>query len=82
MAQYGAIKVIRGGDTTFYMGFNVAVRPWMEKNSDVCVNGCAQRERWPVFPPKQALTSQTNKKSLALRFASVTLASVMVLPAS
>ena len=28
----GAIEVIRGGDIISYVGFNVALRPWVEKN--------------------------------------------------
>ena len=30
----GAIEVIRGGDVISYLGFNVALRPWVEKNGD------------------------------------------------
>ena len=28
----GAIEVIRGGDVISYLGFNIALRPWVEKN--------------------------------------------------
>ena len=28
----GAIEVIRGGDVISYLGFNIAMRPWVEKN--------------------------------------------------
>ncbi len=28
----GAVEVIRGGDVISYLGFNIALRPWVEKN--------------------------------------------------
>ena len=30
----GAVEVIRGGDVISYLGFNVGVRPWVEKNGE------------------------------------------------
>ena len=30
----GAVQVIRGGDTIAYLGYNVGLRPWVEKNGE------------------------------------------------
>jgi len=30
----GSVEVIRGGDVISYLGFNVALRPWVEKNGE------------------------------------------------
>jgi NitT/TauT family transport system substrate-binding protein/sulfonate transport system substrate-binding protein len=56
----GAIEIIRGGDVISYLGFNVALRPWVEKNGETIEKflaaeseaGC--RHRYPLDSRPQA----------------------------
>jgi ABC-type nitrate/sulfonate/bicarbonate transport system substrate-binding protein len=58
----GAVEIIRGGDVISYLGFNVALRPWVEKNGETigkflagvseADRGCARiRSRQPRSRP-------------------------------
>ena len=58
----GAIEVIRGGDVISYLGFNAALRPWVEKSGETIekfsrpsrkpISGCARtRSRLPRSAP-------------------------------
>jgi len=45
----GAIEVIRGGDVISYLGFNVALRPWVEKNGatiEKFLAGVSEADQW------------------------------------
>jgi ABC-type nitrate/sulfonate/bicarbonate transport system substrate-binding protein len=53
----GAIEVIRGGDVISYLGFNVALRPWLEKNGEIVekfLAGVSEADKWMRQNPKQA----------------------------
>jgi sulfonate transport system substrate-binding protein len=53
----GAIEVIRGGDVISYLGFNVALRPWVEKNGDTIekfLAAVSEADQWMRKNPKQA----------------------------
>jgi sulfonate transport system substrate-binding protein len=53
----GAIEVIRGGDVISYLGFNVTLRPWMEKNGETIekfLAGVSEADKWMRNNPKQA----------------------------
>jgi sulfonate transport system substrate-binding protein len=53
----GAIEVIRGGDVISYLGFNVALRPWAEKNGETIekfLAGVSEADQWMRKNPKQA----------------------------
>lgn len=53
----GAIEVIRGGDVISYLGFNIALRPWMEKNGatiEKFLAGVSEADQWMRKNPKQA----------------------------
>ncbi len=53
----GAIEVIRGGDVISYLGFNVALRPWVEKNGAVIekfLAAVSEADKWMRANPKQA----------------------------
>jgi sulfonate transport system substrate-binding protein len=53
----GAIEVIRGGDVISYLGFNVALRPWLEKNGETVekfLAGVSEADKWMRANPKQA----------------------------
>jgi sulfonate transport system substrate-binding protein len=53
----GAIEVIRGGDVISYLGFNVALRPWVEKNGatiEKFLAGVSEADQWMRKNPKQA----------------------------
>ena len=53
----GAIEVIRGGDVISYLGFNVTLRPWMEKNGETIekfLAGVSEADQWMRKNPKQA----------------------------
>lgn len=53
----GAIEVIRGGDVISYLGFNVALRPWAQKNGETIVKflaGVSEADKWMRANPKQA----------------------------
>lgn len=53
----GAIEVIRGGDVISYLGFNIALRPWAEKNGETIekfLAGVSEADQWMRKNPKQA----------------------------
>jgi sulfonate transport system substrate-binding protein len=53
----GAVEVIRGGDVISYLGFNVALRPWVEKNGDKIekfLAAVSEADKWMRANPKQA----------------------------
>ena len=53
----GAIEVIRGGDVISYLGFNIALRPWVEKNGatiEKFLAGVSEADQWMRKNPKQA----------------------------
>lgn len=53
----GAIEVIRGGDVISYLGFNVALRPWVEKNGPTIekfLAAVSEADQWMRKNPKQA----------------------------
>jgi len=53
----GAIEVVRGGDTISYVGFNVGLRPWVEKNGatiEKFLAAVAEADKWMRANPKAA----------------------------
>jgi len=53
----GAIEVIRGGDVISYLGFNVTLRPWAERNGETIekfLAGVSEADQWMRKNPKQA----------------------------
>jgi sulfonate transport system substrate-binding protein len=53
----GAIEVIRGGDVISYLGFNVGLRPWVEKNGatiEKFLAAVSEADKWMRANPKQA----------------------------
>src|SRR5215208_6310365 len=53
----GAVEVIRGGDVISYLGFNVGLRPWVEKNGETIekfLAAVAEADKWMRANPKQA----------------------------
>jgi ABC-type nitrate/sulfonate/bicarbonate transport system substrate-binding protein len=53
----GAVEVIRGGDVISYLGFNVGLRPWVEKNGETIekfLAAVSEADRWMRANPKQA----------------------------
>ena len=53
----GAWEVMRGGDVISYLGFNVGLRPWVEKNGDTIerfLAALSEADRWMRANPKQA----------------------------
>src|ERR687883_170834 len=53
----GAVEVIRGGDVISYLGFNVALRPWVERNGDKIekfLAAVSEADKWMRANPKQA----------------------------
>jgi len=53
----GAIEVIRGGDIISYVGFNVALRPWVEKNGatiEKFLAAVSEADQWMRANPKAA----------------------------
>ena len=53
----GAIEVIRGGDTISYLGFNVGLRPWVEKNGETIekfLAAVSEADKWMRANPKLA----------------------------
>jgi ABC-type nitrate/sulfonate/bicarbonate transport system substrate-binding protein len=53
----GAIQIIRGGDVISYLGFNVALRPWVEKNGETIekfLAAVSEADKWMRANPKQA----------------------------
>ena len=53
----GAVEIIRGGDVISYLGFNVALRPWVEKNGatiEKFLAAVSEADQWMRANPKQA----------------------------
>ena len=53
----GAVEVIRGGDTIAYLGFNVGLRPWVEKNGETIekfLAAVSEADKWMRANPKLA----------------------------
>jgi ABC-type nitrate/sulfonate/bicarbonate transport system substrate-binding protein len=53
----GAFEVIRGGDIISYVGFNVALRPWVEKNGatiEKFLAALSEADQWMRANPKAA----------------------------
>jgi len=53
----GAVQVIRGGDTIAYLGYNVGLRPWVEKNGatiEKFLAAVSEADKWMRTNPKQA----------------------------
>lgn len=53
----GSIEVIRGGDVISYLGFNVALRPWVEKNGETIekfLAAVSEADQWMRKNPKLA----------------------------
>ena len=53
----GAIEVIRGGDVIAYLGYNVALRSWVEKNGPTIekfLAAVSEADQWMRANPKQA----------------------------
>ena len=53
----GAIEVIRGGDVISYIGFNVALRSWIERNGETIekfLAAVSEADQWMRKNPKQA----------------------------
>lgn len=53
----GAIEVIRGGDVISYLGFNITLRPWLEKNGatiEKFLAAVSEADQWMRKNPKQA----------------------------
>lgn len=53
----GAIEVVRGGDVISYVGFNVALRPWVEKNGatiEKFLAAVSEADQWMRANPKAA----------------------------
>jgi len=53
----GAVEVVRGGDTIAYLGYNVGLRPWVEKNGETIekfLSAVAEADKWMRANPKQA----------------------------
>src|ERR687886_1596416 len=58
----GAIEVIRGGDVISYLGFNVALRPWVEKNGatiEKFLAALSEADKWMRANPRQAAQTAT-----------------------
>jgi len=55
--QLAQVEIIRGGDVISYLGFNVGLRPWVEKNGDTVekyLAALAEADQWMRKNPKQA----------------------------
>ena len=53
----GAVEIIRGGDVISYVGFNVALRPWVEKNGatiEKFLAAVSEADLWMRANPKAA----------------------------
>lgn len=53
----GAVQVIRGGDTIAYLGYNVGLRPWVEKNGETIekfLAAVSEADKWMRANPKLA----------------------------
>ncbi|WP_448042186.1 ABC transporter substrate-binding protein [Bradyrhizobium liaoningense] len=53
----GAVEIIRGGDVISYIGFNVALRPWVQANGETIekfLAAVSEADQWMRKNPKQA----------------------------
>lgn len=53
----GAFEVVRGGDFIAYLGFAVALKPWVEKNMEITegfLAATSEADQWMRKNPKQA----------------------------
>src|SRR3954447_16782467 len=53
----GAVEIIRGGDVISYLGFNVALRPWVQANGGTIekfLAAVSEADQWMRKNPKQA----------------------------
>jgi ABC-type nitrate/sulfonate/bicarbonate transport system substrate-binding protein len=53
----GSVEVIRGGDVISYLGYNVALRPWVQKNGETIekfLAAVSEADKWMRANPKQA----------------------------
>ncbi|MHB0770623.1 ABC transporter substrate-binding protein [Bradyrhizobium sp. 5.13L] len=53
----GAVEIIRGGDVISYIGFNVALRPWVQTNGatiEKFLAAVSEADQWMRKNPKQA----------------------------
>lgn len=53
----GAFQLVRGGEVISYLGFNVALRPWVEKNGPTIekfLAAVSEADQWMRKNPKQA----------------------------
>jgi sulfonate transport system substrate-binding protein len=53
----GAVEIIRGGDVIAYLGFNVALRPWVDANGETIekfLAAVSEADQWMRKNPKQA----------------------------
>ena len=53
----GAVEVIRGGDVISYIGFNVGLRPWVQRNGETIekfLAAVSEADKWMRANPKQA----------------------------
>jgi len=53
----GAVEVIRGGEVISYIGYNVALRPWVEKNGQTIekyLAAVSEADKWMRANPKLA----------------------------
>lgn len=53
----GAVEIIRGGDVFSYIGFNVALRPWVQANGETIekfLAAVSEADQWMRKNPKQA----------------------------
>ena len=53
----GAVEIIRGGDVIAYLGFNVALRPWIGANGETVekfLAAVSEADQWMRKNPKQA----------------------------
>jgi NitT/TauT family transport system substrate-binding protein/sulfonate transport system substrate-binding protein len=58
----GAFEMVRGGNYISYIGFNVALRPWVEKNGatiEKFLAGVSEADQWMRKNPKQAAAIAT-----------------------
>jgi sulfonate transport system substrate-binding protein len=53
----GAVEVVRGGDMISYLGFNVGLRPWVEKNGETIekfLSAVSEADKWMRANPELA----------------------------
>ncbi|HET7875341.1 MAG TPA: NrtA/SsuA/CpmA family ABC transporter substrate-binding protein [Methylomirabilota bacterium] len=58
----GAYEVIRGGEVISFLGFNVGLRDWVEKNGEAVyrfLTACSEADKWMRANPKAAAAVAT-----------------------